>query len=316
MNSLFDNAIQSIQLGIEDYEANDPKRPLSAVRNFYAGVLLLAKEVLVRAAPNANPKDVVGATYKPVLDGEGGINFVSGTRTVDFHGIGERFKDFGLKIDQASLKDLSRIRNDMEHLYTEANRESVREAIAKAFPVVVDLFRQIDEEPLECLGDSWTVMLNVKALYERELKQCTETFDGVDWKSDALSEAARPCPKCGSHLVYRLDQTRSESGFADAQCRQCGEKIDAITLMETALEAHFEYERYSAAKDGGEDPLGMCPECTTKTYVIFNEENRCTNCFLSLEECDRCHEPLTPNNVSDDSSSLCGYCSNLFSKDD
>ena len=148
MNTLFDNAIQSIRLGIEDYEANDAKRPLSAVRNFYAGVLLLAKEVLVRAAPKANPKDVLGAAYKPVLDGDGGITFVSGTRTIDFNEIGERFKAFGLRIDQASLKDLTRIRNDMEHLYTEANRETVREAIARAFPVVVDLFQQIDEERL------------------------------------------------------------------------------------------------------------------------------------------------------------------------
>lgn len=316
MNTLFDNAIQSIQLGIEDYEANDAKRPLSAVRNFYAGVLLLAKEVLVRAAPKANPKDVVGTIYKPILDGKGGINFVAGTRTIDFNEIGERFKAFGLKIDQASLKDLSRIRNDMEHLYTQANRASVREAIAKAFPVVVDLFRQIDEEPHDHLGHSWTVMLSTKALYERELKQCTETFDGVDWRSQALSDASRPCPKCGSHLVYRPDRTRSESGFADAQCRQCGEKIDAITLMETALEAHFEYESYSSVKDGGEDPLGICPECGTKTYVTWEEENQCTNCFISLESCDVCHTDLTPNNVSDESSSLCAYCSNLLSKDD
>jgi hypothetical protein len=316
MNTLFDNAIQSIQLGIEDYESNDSKRPLSAVRNFYAGVLLLAKEVLVRAAPKANPKDVVGANYKPVLDGKGGIDFTSGNRTIDFNEIGERFKSFNLKIDHGSLKDLSRIRNDMEHLYTKANRESVREAIAKAFPVVVDLFRQIDEQPHERLGDSWAVMLNAKALYERELKQCTETFDGVDWQSQALSEAARPCPKCGSHLVYRLDQTKSESGFADAQCRQCGDKIDAISLMEAALKAHFEYESYASVKDGGEDPLGICPECGTNTYVMFNEENQCTNCFTSLEECDRCHASLTPNNVSEDSSSLCSYCSNLMSKDD
>jgi predicted RNA-binding Zn-ribbon protein involved in translation (DUF1610 family) len=140
----------------------------------------------------------------------------------------------------------------MEHLYTQANQKTVREAIAKAFPVVVDLFTQIGEEPHAQLGDSWTAMLNVKELYDRELKRCTETFDGVDWKSQALAEAARPCPKCGSHLVYRLDQTKSESGFADAQCRQCGESIDAITLIETALEAHFESESHFAVKDGGE----------------------------------------------------------------
>ena len=61
MNSLFDNAILSFQLGIEDYEKNDPKRAYSAVRNFYAGTPLLEKEVLVRDAPNADPKDVLGS---------------------------------------------------------------------------------------------------------------------------------------------------------------------------------------------------------------------------------------------------------------
>ena len=31
---LFRNAVQSIQLGIEDYQANNPERAVSAVRNF------------------------------------------------------------------------------------------------------------------------------------------------------------------------------------------------------------------------------------------------------------------------------------------
>jgi hypothetical protein len=117
-------------------------------------------------------------------------------------------------------------------------------------------------------------------------------------------------------LVYRLDQTRNESGFADAECRQCGAKMDAVTLMETALEAHFEYESYSAVKDGGEDPLGICPDCVTKTYVAWDEENQLRNCFMQLESCIRCGEALTPINVSDDSNELCGYCSNSMSRDD
>ncbi|MGQ3075323.1 MAG: hypothetical protein ACT7A5_29945, partial [Ferrovibrionaceae bacterium] len=61
MNSLFDNAIQSIQLGLEDYKSNDPKRPLSAVRNFYSGLLLLAKETLVRATPNESAKIILAS---------------------------------------------------------------------------------------------------------------------------------------------------------------------------------------------------------------------------------------------------------------
>jgi hypothetical protein len=61
MSELLRNALDSIALGIEDYQANDPKRAISAVRNFYAGALLLAKEVLARAAPDANPDNILGA---------------------------------------------------------------------------------------------------------------------------------------------------------------------------------------------------------------------------------------------------------------
>lgn len=66
MSGLFENAVQSIQLGVEDYQDNDPKRALSAVRNFYAGVLLLAKEALVRAAPGGEPR---GRNRRPLQAG-------------------------------------------------------------------------------------------------------------------------------------------------------------------------------------------------------------------------------------------------------
>ena len=211
MNTLFDNAIQSIQLGIEDYEHNDPKRALSAVRNFYAGTLLLAKEVLVRAAPKAAVKEVLGTKFVPVPDGKGGVTFEANNKTIDFNELGERFKAFGLSIDRSALGELNNIRNDMEHYYTNASSKKVREAIARAFPVVVDLFNLLKEQPNEHLGDSWTVMLGAKELYDRELEQCTETFDGVDWKSESLSQAARPCPKCGSHLVSRGVEAGFES---------------------------------------------------------------------------------------------------------
>src|SRR6202165_762479 len=104
MSSLLQNAIESIQLGVEDYQANDRKRALSAVRNFYSGTLLLAKEVLIRSAPDADPEHVIGANYRPVPDGRGGVMFEQdGHRTVDFAEIGKRFADFGLTIDHSAL---------------------------------------------------------------------------------------------------------------------------------------------------------------------------------------------------------------------
>jgi hypothetical protein len=73
MTDLFTNAVHSIQLGILDFQSNDPRRPLSAARNYYAGLLLLAKQCLLEAAPNADPMEVIGARFKPVSDKTGGV---------------------------------------------------------------------------------------------------------------------------------------------------------------------------------------------------------------------------------------------------
>jgi hypothetical protein len=317
MNSLFDNAIQSLQLGVEDYQSDDPRRPLSAVRNFFAGTLLLAKEVLVRATPNADPKHVLAAKYKPISDSAGGVELTPSTRTIDFNEIGERFTNFGLKIDQAGLRDLYRIRNDIEHLFTQATRQTVREAIAKAFPVVVDLFRLADEDPRAALGNAWPVMLEVKAVYDRELTECQKSFEDVEWQSGSMSEAQITCPACQSQLVMQKDPANSGQESADGQCRACGTEIPAQEIVETALERHFEWDNYVAATDGGEPSLFECPECTVMAYVMREGENGCAWCQSSLDDkCALCQTALTPENVAFDHHSLCSYCSNLMSKDD
>ena len=77
MQNMFNNAVQSIQMGVEDYRSNKPSRALSAVRNFHAGLLLLAKEVLVRKVPNADEREIIAANHKPVPDGLGGVNYVA-----------------------------------------------------------------------------------------------------------------------------------------------------------------------------------------------------------------------------------------------
>ncbi len=316
MNSLFKNAIESIQLGVEDFKASDPRRALSAICNFYAGTLLPAKEVLVRRAPKANPRDVIGTRFKPVLD-KGDIKFeAAANRTIDFEEIGQRFKDFGLPIDRAALLDLNKMRNDIEHHYTSVTRKAVREAIAKAFPVVVDLFRLAGEEPRTALGDVWEDMLEARDLYERELAECRKTFEGVNWKSESMAKATPCCPKCDSLLVARVDTSTNIHDYADAECRMCGEKISAINLIETALDKYFEAEGYAAAREGAPRPLHACPECSVKAYVTWEEENACAWCDLELGECLRCETQLTPDDVAWDNNEMCSYCDHIMSKDD
>lgn len=314
MSKLFKNAVESIVVGIEDYEKNSRPRALSAVRNFYAGTLLLAKEVLVRRVPGADPDEILGAKYKPVIGKSGGIKYESvGHATVDFTQLAERFNDFGLKISHVQLKDLNRIRNDIEHLYTNAGHEAVREAIAKAFPVVVELFRLASEDPRKVLGDAWQTMLEVRSFYENERQRCEMTFKKVDWKSRSLAMAPKLCPQCGSLLVEHDDPENADFQSAEATCKACGEKIDAELLVKTAIDEYLALS-HRDIQHGAEPIHTTCHECSLKTYVLA--ENRCCWCHASLGTCYICNEQLSPDNVDCDNDRLCSYHGYVLSKDD
>ena len=57
-------AVLSIELGVEDYQTGEDRRVLSAMRNLYAGVLLLCKQVLW----NVSPADTQGSLiYKDLV---------------------------------------------------------------------------------------------------------------------------------------------------------------------------------------------------------------------------------------------------------
>jgi len=317
MSKLFENAVVSIQLGVEDYQANDPRRAISAVRNFYAGVLLLAKETLVRAVPNADLSDLIGAKYKPVPDGSGGVDFVQdGSSTIDFVTIGRRFKDFGLSIDQKALEELNRIRNDVEHLYTQKSGEAVREAIANAFPVVVQLFEHMDEAPGVHLGDAWPVMLEAKALYEKELRSCRDSLSHVEWISGTIAKEGLICPGCESKLVRQLDTDNTQQSNMELVCRACGEEPTVEAAIESSLTEALRGEVYLRMKDASEDgPQYHCRECDNETYVDF--EGACAVCGHEYgdEDCDRCGSSIPLQDIIDgEHSGLCSYCSYQYDK--
>lgn len=52
--SIIQNAIDSIQIGVEDFQSDDDRRSVSAVRNIAAGILLLYKEKLCQLSPSDN----------------------------------------------------------------------------------------------------------------------------------------------------------------------------------------------------------------------------------------------------------------------
>lgn len=150
-----------------------------------------------------------------------------GHRTVDSAEIGKRFADFGLTIDQSALKDLNRIRNDIEHFTRRLRKKQCRKLSLALFRWSLICSGLLMSSLMRALGDAWIVTLDVRNLYERELAECRKSFDGVDWRFNSMAEAALVCLTCKPHLVERKDTSKSSLEYADASCRACGVDISA-----------------------------------------------------------------------------------------
>jgi len=322
-SALFDNALESIQMGVEDYALDKPARSLSAVRNFYAGLLLLAKEALARQAPMADLDEVIGARFKPVPDGAGGVAMVpDGQQTIDFVTIARRFKDFGIPLDKASeaaLKELNTVRNEIEHRYTNKPSDVVREVIARAFPLTVQLFRIIGEDPRARLSEVWPTMLEARDLYAAELTRCRETVRAVAWFSPTVERTGLRCTECSSALVEQRDPANADQVSMELTCTGCGEDLDHDEVIVAVVDHALGGEAYIRFKDSFESgPIYDCPNCSAAAYI--DTENACAACGETYEweaECARCYADISMEDaVAGFDNGLCSYCTHLMEKDD
>lgn len=320
MSGVFNNAVDSIKMGIEDYARDTPARALSAVRNFYSGLLLLGKELLIRAAPLADPDEVIGAKFAPVPDGRGGLNHVvEGHQTVDFYTLGKRFKAFGIPIDTRGLEELNGLRNNIEHRYTEKPADAVREAIARAFPITVAMLHQAGAQPAEVLGEAWPIMLNVRALYEAELARCRETLVGVNWTSATVAEKHLQCKSCGSDLIQQRDILNTNQEALDLVCQSCGAEQDWDDAIIDAVDRGLANEAYDRAREAsGPGPIYDCPSCDRPAYIDF--ESMCAVCGETFDyeaECMRCNADIPLDDaLAGFDEGLCTYCTHIMDKDD
>lgn len=325
MNSaLFNNAIASIRMGVEDYKLKEDARYISAVRNLYAGVLLLAKEALVRAVPNENPELILGVGFKQAPDGNGGIRFKKfGKKTIDFNGLITRAIDFHIPLDKNLLEDLNQIRNDMEHLYSQHPEEKIRAAISKGVVVVAKLLRYLGEEPdtllgeepYKILGEDWKTMLRIKDVYDEERAAVRKSFKNIYWFTDEISEEHIVCPNCHSELVQQLNIENTIQSDIKFHCRSCGNDLNYDDVIDCAIDTKFGAGAlHRAVKDGDSIPLHTCPMCSKQTLLETEDENClvCVSCGESLEyrsECLYCNNLMSVDEfLESDPIGVCGYC--------
>ena len=324
MDALLKNATDSIRAGVDDYKARDSARTLSAVRNLHAGLLLLAKWILVRTVPKATEDDVIAVAYEPAPDGVGGVKYVrkKGTSTIGLHDLKPRFKRFGLNPSKEAmdrLESLRRVRNAVEHRYPEVSAASLRQTVSAAFVVAAEFFRLGGLDPVEVLGEAWGVMLGVNEVYEKELAACRTTFRKVEWKFSVPDGVGPECPECGSELVEQIEAANKAQDDVRGKCRSCGGEMEGEAVVESVVRSAYWALDYTSIKDGAEPVLQTCPSCSLETYVNEFDGNGevtgCVVCEFKLGTCFRCGTDLTPDDRYDDTEDLCGYCGHMIAKE-
>lgn len=181
----------------------------------------------------------------------------------------------------------------------------------------MELFALADEAPHEVLGDVWQTMLEVRAVYERQLRVCEESFKDLITRVDVLQEVSFNCPECRSDLVFQEEPTNTDPWSIQAVCSSCGAEPKGDKLVEHSLDVHFHYENYRALKDGDIKSLDQCPECGRPTYVIWEEYEGCALCEFVLDDfCANCGVSLIPSDAHPEDPTLCSYCYHMLTKDD
>jgi ribosomal protein L37E len=316
--NLLTNAIESIRVGVEDYEDGSHGRLLAAVRSIHAGILLLYKEALRRLSPPGGTEALMKAKIVPTQDAQGNVQFVGdGRKTVDVQQIRERFDALGIVTDWTRFDRITNVRNDIEHYYTKANKKALESLVSDAFVVIRNFITtELEEDPLELLGDeTWQAMLKVSEVYEAERAECKKSLDAVDWGSSALSDGVLDlvCPSCSGSLLRPEGDYKRYRDDMVLQCRACGKSSDAQDFVPRAIENALGEENYLAYKDGGEIPYTDCPECGAKAYVM--DEQRCALCGEAAEHtCARCGGEIPAEELL--SSPFCGWCAHMMAKDD
>lgn len=314
--SMLDNAVASIRLGVEDYQAaaQDETRALSAIRNLTAGLLLLFKVKLQTLSPPDSKESLLKDKVRPGLDSEGNPIWVgTGNKTVDVHAIIQRLKGLGVRnVDWALLESLTKIRNDVEHYYSPHPAAALLEAMAASFHLIQQFApHHLGMSPLQLLGaDLWAFLTKQDAFYQCELQVCREATKAVPWPLPMLAESAKGlrCRTCRSELIKPREPAAQppETSF---ECTSC----EAVTTYEEAVESilvarHFR-DLYLTATQGGEPPLERCSRCQRRTYII--DEAFCALCQEDSPElgCILCGGALDADyEVDGELERLCGHC--------
>ena len=306
--SLFKNAIDAIQIGVEDYLMGDDRRYLSSVRNICAGVLLLYKEKLRRLSPSPDKEVLIKQFIKPVFDNQKNVIFVGdGSKTVDVQTIRKRFKSLQISYDWSKFDEINKLRNNIEHYYTDKSSDVVREIIAESFLLIREFISEyLEEDPYAVLGEEcWQSLLNTADVYQAEANACRQSFDAYNLRTQVLDHLLEhiKCPTCYSSLIKGEGYSDNRSLLPLLTCAPCSQKFSIEDSAEVTIESYHDLDQGTA--------LVSCNACESESSVVgLGDRWICFSCQEFYEvssECGYCHEPIV-GNLEDTFLSGCLMC--------
>ena len=317
---MLENALASIQLGVEDYQLSSENgsgsiRSISAARNLFAGVLLLFKYKIASVA--ASPEQAATLIYKarrfrPHRNVDGNISWapeLERHKTIDTEGIKRIFNDLAIETNWEIVEKLRDCRNDLEHLHANHPVEEINQFMVALFPLLRDFItNQIGTSPSELLGTTWDVMLKNHYFFTTNLSEarCRWNDLGV---MDHTMELFRfcVCPSCGSALLEpNREDALSSLRFNDSEfrysCIACSHSDSFTELLAEELRLTKE--------DPFDEAIVIieCDECWHPTFDLTEgfchlctyqrKPTRCSDCeaYITWELseqcslCDRCQD--------------------------
>lgn len=303
MEDIVKNGLDSIRVGLEDFEQakSKPERLTSAVRNVYAGILILAKGKLYQLSPSGS-EGILIRVVKPQLV-ERQLRLVPTSKTIGYEEIKSRFGHFRLELDWGRVERIGTIRNDLEHFYHRGAASNVQEALADAAPVVRSLLAMLHLDPVRDLGSPWwDILLRNQQLFDTELATCRATLSRIRWRNGSAAAASAHflCKGCKSPLVSQADEGNEDQENTVLRCAACGADSNINDALEEAVRKQYFAELYEAYTQGGEFAVVHYPECRNEAVVV--DPGECIICDYRLGPdtvwCDDCFDPISPEQVA------------------
>ncbi|QKE64989.1 hypothetical protein HNE05_17060 [Aquipseudomonas campi] len=307
--SILKNAVDSIQIGMEDYHSDDPRRVLSAIRNVYAGLLLIFKHKLQALSPTGSNDSLLKARLELALDPSGApIWKGKGNLSVDAADIEARLKALGISgIDWKRLQKLREIRNDVEHYFSKHPVNLMKEVVASSLQLLTEFCEpHLGQRPADLFGDEcWDMMLAVASFHEGEVAACQKKLAAIQWpyKVVASSIDKMRCGHCDSQLIQLKDETAGPHAFFE--CLACQALTDYEVVIGMAIVESLLGENYNRRKAGQPPASDECPGCGEQAYVYA--EQICVACHYEPGQYTHCEVCGTLLEGEDAFSPICSY---------